>query len=490
MSTSTRVDQRSIGELLLDADFQARQLLLDVEGSDAPAMLRTWGEVVQAAGDLWASLPTTPFSSPLDGTTMQRLETMSQAQHRAQLAWNWPGDGVPDERLLAIAAAFQRAAELAAGPGHRVKPRTPAAYDDLAAARMRVMHTLYVGAHAVGVAVYRHVDEVRAGASRHASPRETRGISRGQDAATRIAAFEQLAGGYVGTRFSQAMAGQHYTPPWDGRRLPQAVASWEIQAHRTLAVAPTAPNLHLVAGTQAMIATASTAILDAAASAGRIDASDYQHRLAPALDANQQSWARSAHRWGTLSSRGERADPALVHAANEARAAVREIAFDRTRWATPEVVAIRVDLTEATATVQQAMIAGAELACVHRDVAEQEPNLTGSARTIAAWIREAGKAETSQHPAVAVVDDETALVSPADVYNNRTVKLPDTVRQFLVADAEQLVDVSQTAMSATGALADVVRQQAEQVQGCPRCRPEERNPFPGPVSPRPVSRNL
>lgn len=41
MSAPTRVDQRSIGELLLDADFQSRQSLLDVDGSDAPAMLRT-----------------------------------------------------------------------------------------------------------------------------------------------------------------------------------------------------------------------------------------------------------------------------------------------------------------------------------------------------------------------------------------------------------------------------------------------------------------
>ncbi|MGN6415446.1 hypothetical protein [Flexivirga sp.] len=478
MSTSGTVDQRSIGELLLDADYQARQLLLDVDGADAAAMLRTWGEVVQAAGDLWSSLPSTPDVSPFDGATMQRLETMSHAQHRAQLVRDWPGDGPPDERLLGIAQILQRAAELADGPGRRVRPRTPAAYDDLDAARMRVMHTLYVGAHAVGVAVHQHVDDVRKTVGRHASDRETRDIPRGQEAAIRIAAFEQLAGGFVGNRFSQAMAGQHYTPPSGSGRLHQALVSWDIQAHRTLAFAPGAPNLHLAACTQAMIATASTAILVAASTTGRVSVEDYKHRLAPALDANQQVWARAANRWGRLRSRGERADPALVHAASEVRAAVHEIAFDRTHWTAPEVLAGRIDLAQATVTVQQAMIAAAELAVVHRDIAEQEPDLTGSARTIAAWSREAG------------IDDDTALISPGDVYANRAIKLPDLIRETLVANAEQLIDVSEATMSVAGALADVARRESGPAPGRPQCRSEERDPvrIPAPGRPPTASR--
>jgi len=40
-------DERSVGELLRDADVTTRQLLMDATGQDAPAMLRTWGEVVQ-----------------------------------------------------------------------------------------------------------------------------------------------------------------------------------------------------------------------------------------------------------------------------------------------------------------------------------------------------------------------------------------------------------------------------------------------------------
>ena len=97
-----RQDERSVGELLLDADFTTRQALMDVTGEDAPAMLRTWGEVVQSASELWATLPQ-PIrgtTSPIDGVTMQRLETMSQAMHRTQVRQGWPGDGPADERQI------------------------------------------------------------------------------------------------------------------------------------------------------------------------------------------------------------------------------------------------------------------------------------------------------------------------------------------------------------------------------------------------------
>lgn len=480
MSSATTVDQRTIGELLLDADFQAHQLLLDVVGDDAPAMLRTWGEVVQAAGDLWASLPTTAPGRPVDDPSMRRLGTMSQGQHRAQLKQGWPGEGPGDERLLNIADNFQRATELAAGPGRQSRPTSEPARADVNAARMRVMHTLYVGAHAVGMAVHRHIDDVRTAADNHRSMRDTRGIPRGQDAAMRIGAFEQLAGGYVGNRFSRAVAGEHHAPPWGTGRLHQALTSWDIQAHRTLAATPTVANLHLIARTQAFVATASTAILDAASATDRLDRDAYQHRLAPALDSSQEAWARTASRWGALISRGNRGDPALMHASNEVRAAGTAVAFDRTQWATPAVMAGRVDLAEAATSVQQAMIAGAELTCAYRDVVEQEPHLTGSARTLLTWTRDASAPVIARtgHEA----DDEAATISPGAVYANRVIPIPDLVRQALVGEAQHLVDVSGYAMSASNALTGVVQQQRDQTPGCIQCRPEEKDRSSGPAA--------
>ncbi|HYN64422.1 MAG TPA: hypothetical protein VES36_07455, partial [Candidatus Limnocylindrales bacterium] len=149
-----RQDARSVGELLLDADFTARQILMDVTGEDAPAMLRTWGEVVQSASELWAILPSPvrAAGSPRAGSradiaTMARLESMSQGMHRTQLRRGWPGDGPSDERLLHVAETFTRAADLIGRRGGHIRPTQPEIRADLDAARMRIMHTLYVGAH-------------------------------------------------------------------------------------------------------------------------------------------------------------------------------------------------------------------------------------------------------------------------------------------------------------------------------------------------------
>uniref|UniRef100_UPI0030F9E126 hypothetical protein n=1 Tax=uncultured Nocardioides sp. TaxID=198441 RepID=UPI0030F9E126 len=53
----TSRDVRSVGEMLFDVDYLARQLLMDVAGDDAGTLLRSWPTMVAAAEDLWASLP-------------------------------------------------------------------------------------------------------------------------------------------------------------------------------------------------------------------------------------------------------------------------------------------------------------------------------------------------------------------------------------------------------------------------------------------------
>ena len=53
----TSRDVRSVGEMLFDVDYLARQLLMDVDGDAAGTLLRSWPTMVAAAEDLWASLP-------------------------------------------------------------------------------------------------------------------------------------------------------------------------------------------------------------------------------------------------------------------------------------------------------------------------------------------------------------------------------------------------------------------------------------------------
>ena len=444
-----RQDERSVGELLLDADFTTRQVLMDVTGQDAPAMLRTWGEVVQSASELWATLPepVRGATSPIDGVTMRRLESMSQGMHRTQVRQGWPGDGHADERLLHVAETLTRAADLIGRRGGHIRPTDTAVRADLDAARMRIMHTLYVGAHGVGVAARQHVADVEL-STRGKSSRESRGVPRGQDAINRLAAFEHLAGAYVGNRFARAAQGEQVRGPYGTERLQQALIGWDIQAHRTLAATPTAANLLLASRTQAGIATAAGAILHAGVRTGHVDTDAYEHRLAPTVDATQVAWTHVASRWAEMTSPADRTDLDLVHAAGELRAAVREVAHDKTTWARPDVMAGRVDLGEAAQHLQQALSSAVDVACVIRDVAAEDTDLTGPARAMSHRANaEIDRAADHGHQAADVV-----WVTPGDVYANRTVAIPQPVRAGLVDATDTLVQTAGNAMSAAASL--------------------------------------
>ena len=228
----------------------------------------------------------------------------------------------------------------------------------------------------------------------------------------------------------------------------QALIGWDIQAHRTLATTPTAANLLLASRTQAGIATAAGAILHAGARTGHVDSRAYQHRLAPTLDATQQAWTHLASRWAEMTTPADRTDLDLVGAAGELRAAVREVAHDKTTWARPEVMAGRVDLGEAAQHLQQALSTAVDLAAVIRDVAAGDPNLTGPARAMShranADIDRA--ADRGQQAA------DVVWVTPSDVLANRTVAIPEPVRAGLVDATDALLQSASNAMSAAACL--------------------------------------
>jgi len=372
---------------------------------------------------------------------------MSRSMHRTQVRQGWPGDGPADERLLHVAETLTRAADLIGRLGGHIRPSDPEVRADLDAARMRIMHTLYVGAHGVGVAARHHVRDVEL-STRGKTSRESRGVPRGQDAIKRLAAFEQLAGAYVGNQYARAAQGEHVRGPYGAERLQQALIGWDIQAHRTLAATPTAANLLLASRTQAGIATAAGAILQAGARTGHVDTHAYEHRLAPTLDATQEDWTHVAGRWAEMTSPADRTDMDLVAAANELRAAVREIAHDKTTWARSDVMAGRVDLGEAAQHLQQALSSAVDVACVIRDVAAQDTNLTGPARAMSHRANaEIDRAADRGHQAADVV-----WVTPGDVYANRTVAIPQPVRAGLVDASDTLVQTAGNAMSAAACL--------------------------------------
>ena len=65
-------DRRTVGELLTDSDALARETLLDSSPDQAPAMVRSLGELVGSAAELWAVLPSAP-TAPSGIDPMERL---------------------------------------------------------------------------------------------------------------------------------------------------------------------------------------------------------------------------------------------------------------------------------------------------------------------------------------------------------------------------------------------------------------------------------
>ena len=146
-------DRRTVGELLADSEALARETLLDATLEQAPAMVRSWNQLVGSAVELWAVLPSAP-NSPSWSDPMERLRAIGEAISHSVTAGHWPGQGPTDEHLTQIADNLshaqhqvERSRDLRSQP-----PDSPA---DLQHAPGQVMHTLYVAAHGTVVALRR-----------------------------------------------------------------------------------------------------------------------------------------------------------------------------------------------------------------------------------------------------------------------------------------------------------------------------------------------
>ena len=104
-------DRRTIGELLADSDALARETLLDARPEIAPAMVRSWNQLVASAAHLWAALSSPPEdvsgSDPMEG-----LRLVGEAIARSVRAGHWPGHGPTDDHLTEIADNLSRARHL------------------------------------------------------------------------------------------------------------------------------------------------------------------------------------------------------------------------------------------------------------------------------------------------------------------------------------------------------------------------------------------
>ena len=430
----TTRDVRTVGEMLTDVDYLARQLLIDVTGDDASYLLRSWPDVVFAAADLWNSLPR--VRDPVTGQPepdMDRLQTLAEGIQRS-LRTGWPGNGASDPRATQIADTLSRAARLVERYAAEIPAARAAVRQDLNAARTRIMHGLYVTSHAVGVALHqhgrdRHRDAHTAGRPLPLSTRRSPyAIAPTGQWIPRLAVCERAAGNYFAGNFAQALAGEMTRPLDDPGRLQRALTAWDIQAHRTLASAPTPPNVLLVTRTQGLIAGAGLVLVDAAGRANQFRSpTTVAERLLPAINHAGRAWSSLASRCSDLKTPAARLDGDLVRAAAEVRAASRELTHDKTTMASLEEISTRPGLDRAATAILHALEAASELAYIVREQADN-PNLTGPARALS--IRAHNDVETgllSPHYAAG----DIVWVSPADILARRHIALPPPVAEAL-----------------------------------------------------------
>ena len=269
------VDLRSVGELLLDADLTSRAALWETGPDLAKARVRTLGEVIEAAADLWTAIP-----DPFKDQSMNRISNLADGLHRTHQHTGWPGAGDADPHLASIASSLSRAADLVQAA---LYPPSPPA-NSTPSSGTRLMHVLW-SSHGVRVALNPYIADLqRRSDARQSSPRGD-SLVRARDARERIGAIERLAGVSLKDRWPSALAHEHRERPWPSR-LEAALARWDLQAHRTLAGPPTVSNLEVIAQTQQVIVGATATIGAAGAQRESLDAA--------AVERVHQPWPNSA----------------------------------------------------------------------------------------------------------------------------------------------------------------------------------------------------
>jgi hypothetical protein len=437
-------DRRSVGELVADCDLLARQSLFDLISAEAPAMVRAWPGLAQAAASLFSVLPPEGNGWPGDDP-MVRIAEVGAAVGRSVAAGHWPGSGPAAEIFDEVTTNLTRAATMINRPpdGTGDVADQPAG-GGLQMVRTQLMHAVYVTAHSVATALAGYQHDLERGLSlatarreRHAERPNALEIEGAAGMRARFDVIEQLASGYVAAHqpSNRQPISTYDRDRSTTTRLEAALAVWDVQAHRTLARRPDPADLVRVARVQALIATTTGVITQAAARRGELDPGVLE-RLAPALEAAQLGWARTARRWGELTNPASRTDRALTDAAAELRAVIAAATANQTGWASPDQIAERIDLPVAMQALHLGMAAGLDLAYVNRDVAAHHPGLAAPARVIA--LRAQGEAEIAAEQGDTRYEGLT-WATPKQFATNQLIPLPEPARRGMIDSTDDVI---------------------------------------------------
>jgi hypothetical protein len=237
------LDRPTVGELLADSDLLAREALLEMSADRALGMVREWPQLIKSAAELWAILPREPTVSA-NGDPMAILAAMGSALRHSRAAGHWPGHGPTDESCEQIGANFTQARRLLQGPPVTSGAVSMPNQTGPTAAHTQILHALYVAAHATAVALTgyeRDLQRCLEVGARRRQPLLERPTALEVESArgmmARFDAIEQLTVASVGARRINAADQPATSRHRPATRLSAALAAWEIQADRTLAVA-------------------------------------------------------------------------------------------------------------------------------------------------------------------------------------------------------------------------------------------------------------
>ena len=220
------------------------------EDIDPAAVVRAWPRVAQAAHQANLVLG----DGATDDRVVERIALDATSIARSHSRQPWPGDGPRDHALLQVAAGFHAAIESA-----KSAPTDP---DSVHAAQALIASSLWVTAQLISRATRDHSYDIRFDTTLSAEQRISIG-SLAMDTHRRLNAVEQLARGGM----------NHQRRPEGGAAadLRQAVATWDVQAHRALLQHRSTMVLHILARQEALSVMAFHQFVDNATRTGIID---------------------------------------------------------------------------------------------------------------------------------------------------------------------------------------------------------------------------
>lgn len=409
-------ESRSVGELLTACDRDVRELLTEPERLSADELVRAWPEMVQAGQELMAATRTPTGLGWTDPVRVdevaERLRLMSDGLHAQLLQRGWPGAGVGDPRLVAVSDVFVAVHDRVQRRWRQPVLERSDVAADAAAVRARVLHTLYVGTHAVLLAVRQEAANVRArpGAATRVRSRRLAAL---RYADGRLESAERMLAGPVYRVYPAALAGQHVEEPRPGR-IDAALGRWDLAAHHALARSPHLGTLLEISRVQAAATTMTRTVLAAVDDASLHGTTSMTSEIDAGLASAAAAWQTLHADVRTATDVADRAiAPELAAAGaeliaafsallmigteNASATAIRQATSTNVVVALTEAVATQVDL--ATAVVDTVMSEPLELSArAARDLARRvdmtAPN--GSLRAVVT-------------PAAAVPDRRSAL---------------------------------------------------------------------------------